>query len=455
MKHIVAIAMSGMFIILCVLLVTESSSITNEYETYINQAKAEEKKGLYLNAINYYQSALEVYDEDQNVKYQIVKDYKNMGNIEGWLDTALLFIKNYPAEADKAILIDAYNEVLSYYYENKEYDALVPMLSSLRGGELAKSNKDFSKKIEDYYYNISSVYTTIKWEAEYLSDFYNGYFTMSQNNGKDKYLVSGSGSIYNEKAYEDICILDDVLGYSLVKEDGIYKVYTTGGYLKEIDQDGITDARYYSSSYIAGKKDGKYRMYKSDFSDAGFGGWDSFQLIAPGIACVTDGGKDQILVGSKILEPEEGDNWDSVIYSQRGIKENGNQLFVGNGGSYKLISIDTDKTEYTTLAKGFEAADAFCTTEPAAVKKDGKWGFISVSGEIVIEPVYEEAKSFSYGYAPVKKDGKWTLVDTSGKEILDADFADMGSPTENGIVPVSFDGNTWDLVSLFIKNYQD
>ena len=142
MKHIVAIAMSGMFIILCVLLVTESSSITNEYETYINQAKAEEKKGLYLNAINYYQSALEVYDEDQNIKYQIVKDYKSMGNIEGWLDTVLLFIKNYPAEADKAILIDAYNEVLSYYYENKEYDALVPMLSSLRGGELAKSNKD-------------------------------------------------------------------------------------------------------------------------------------------------------------------------------------------------------------------------------------------------------------------------------------------------------------------------
>ena len=245
-----------------------------------------------------------------------------------------------------------------------------------------------------------------------------------------------------------------MLGYSLVKEDGIYKVYTTGGYLKEIDQDGITDARYYSSSYIAGKKDGKYRMYKSDFSDAGFGGWDSFQLIAPGIACVTDDGKDQVLVGSKILEPEEGDNWDSVIYSQRGIKENGNQLFVGDGGSYKLISIDTDKTEYTTLAKGFEAADAFCTTEPAAVKKDGKWGFISVSGEIVIEPVYEEAKSFSYGYAPVKKNGKWTLVDTSGKEILNADFADMGSPTENGIVPVSFDGNTWDLISLFIKNYQ-
>ena len=89
MKHIVAIAMSGMFIILCVLLVTESSSITNEYETYINQAKAEEKKGLYLNAINYYQSALEVYDEDQNVKYQIVKDYKTWEIFRGGL--TLLF----------------------------------------------------------------------------------------------------------------------------------------------------------------------------------------------------------------------------------------------------------------------------------------------------------------------------------------------------------------------------
>ncbi len=88
-------------------------------------------------------------------------------------------------------------------------------------------------------------------------------------------------------------------------------------------------------------------------------------------------------------------------------------------------NIDIDNMEYSIIAKGFEDADAFCTEEPAAVKKDGKWGFISSSGKMVIEPVYEEAKSFSYGYAPVKVSGKWTLIDINGKEVLNAEFADM------------------------------
>lgn len=453
MKHIVAIAMSGMFVILCVLLVTESKNVTNEYETYLSQAKEEEEKGLYLNAISYYQAALEVYDEDIDIKYQIVKDYKNMGNTEGWLEAVLSFIGHYPDGAKKEVLADAYKEVIDYYYKAEDYDGLVPMLLELRGGKLAESDEGLKQKIEKYYNEVAAVYTVTKCDADYLSDFYNGYATMYKNNGSEAYLAAFDGSLYSDKAYEDIYILNDTLGYALVKEDGVYKVYTTGGYLKEIDQGGIIDTRYYNSSYIVGKKDGKFRMYNTDFTDAGFGGWDDFRLIAPGIACVTEGGRQDVLVGSKILEAVEGDKWDKVIYPERGIKENGSQLFTGSEGNYNLISIDADNMEYTTVAKGFEDADAFCTTEPAAVKKDGKWGFVSLSGEMVIEPVYEEAKSFSYGYAPVKVSGKWTLIDINGKEVIKAEFADMGSPTENGIVPVSFDGKTWDLISLFIKKY--
>ncbi len=444
--------MSGMLVILCVLLVTELKNVTNEYETYIKQAEQEEEKGLYINAINYYQSALEVYDKDIKIKYQIVKDYKDMGNTNSWLEAILSFIENYPKEDKNKFLIEAYKEVLDYYYTQQDYDGLVPVLLELRGGLLAESDEELNKKIEKYYDEVASVYTVTKCGADSISDFYNGYARMSKNNNKDWYLAAPDGSLYTDKAYEEIYILDNVLGYFLVKEGGVYKVYTSGGYLKEIDQGSITDIRYYNSSYITGKKDGKFRMYNIDFTDAGFGGWDDFYLIAPGIACVTEEGRQGVLVGSKILETSE-EKWDKVIYPERGIKENGNQVFTGNEGNYNLINIDTDNLEYTVIAKGFEDADAFCTTEPAAVKKDGKWGFISQSGEMVIEPVYEEAKSFSYGYAPVKISGKWTLIDINGKEVLKAEFADMGSPAENGTVPVSFDGKTWDLISLFIKNY--
>lgn len=39
--------------------------------------------------------------------------------------------------------------------------------------------------------------------------------------------------------------------------------------------------------------------------------------------------------------------------------------------------------------------------------------------EVVIEPQYEDAKGFSDGYAAVKKDGKWGYIDESGNAITD------------------------------------
>ncbi|MDR1299202.1 MAG: WG repeat-containing protein [Oscillospiraceae bacterium] len=47
----------------------------------------------------------------------------------------------------------------------------------------------------------------------------------------------------------------------------------------------------------------------------------------------------------------------------------------------------------------------------AAVKKDGKWGYIDMEGDMVIENVFSEAGDFSGGgCAPVKADGEWTLL---------------------------------------------
>ncbi|MDR2665407.1 MAG: WG repeat-containing protein [Oscillospiraceae bacterium] len=47
----------------------------------------------------------------------------------------------------------------------------------------------------------------------------------------------------------------------------------------------------------------------------------------------------------------------------------------------------------------------------AAVKKDGKWGYVDASGDMVIGNAFSEAGDFSGGgSAPVKTDGEWTLL---------------------------------------------
>ena len=53
-------------------------------------------------------------------------------------------------------------------------------------------------------------------------------------------------------------------------------------------------------------------------------------------------------------------------------------------------------------------------------EKDGKYGYLNVSGEIVVDYIYDDAKEQNEaGYAAVKKDGKWGCIDRAGKLILE------------------------------------
>lgn len=46
----------------------------------------------------------------------------------------------------------------------------------------------------------------------------------------------------------------------------------------------------------------------------------------------------------------------------------------------------------------------------AAVKVDGTWGYVSLSGELVIEPQFIAAKSFYHGSAPVQTRDGWRFI---------------------------------------------
>ncbi len=47
---------------------------------------------------------------------------------------------------------------------------------------------------------------------------------------------------------------------------------------------------------------------------------------------------------------------------------------------------------------------------------EGKWGYLNAQQVWAVMPKYEQARSFSAGYAKVKYEGKWGYIDTKGKE---------------------------------------
>lgn len=52
----------------------------------------------------------------------------------------------------------------------------------------------------------------------------------------------------------------------------------------------------------------------------------------------------------------------------------------------------------------------------AAVKVNGKWGYLNKSGKMAIYPKYKEANKFSGGFSTVKRDGKYFIIDTLSNE---------------------------------------
>ncbi len=82
----------------------------------------------------------------------------------------------------------------------------------------------------------------------------------------------------------------------------------------------------------------------------------------------------------------------------------------------------------------------------AAVKKDGKWGFIDTNGEVMIDYQFEDALSFGQHLAAVKRDGLWGYVSLRGKVVIEPVFLEARS-FSNGSAAVKTDAG-WQFITL-------
>ena len=73
----------------------------------------------------------------------------------------------------------------------------------------------------------------------------------------------------------------------------------------------------------------------------------------------------------------------------------------------------------------------------------GHWGFTSSDGHMVIEPIYEKAFSFSDGLAAVKFNGKWGFIDKNGKIIVPFEYDEFESSLKDGEAKLVKDGTVY------------
>lgn len=74
------------------------------------------------------------------------------------------------------------------------------------------------------------------------------------------------------------------------------------------------------------------------------------------------------------------------------------------------------------------------------VKRDGQWGFVDHTGELIIPCEWDEVGTVRDGRVSVQKDGKWGAIDRTGRLIVPCEWQYLVAEDDGGYTMVSFNG---------------
>lgn len=94
----------------------------------------------------------------------------------------------------------------------------------------------------------------------------------------------------------------------------------------------------------------------------------------------------------------------------------------------------------------YDDADDFID-KYAAVKMNGKWGYIDRQGDIVINPKYDKCYSFSHGFAAIGENGKWGYLNEHFQTVIPTIY-DWIDPRYSGDPILVSQHEKWGLIDI-------
>ena len=235
-------------------------------------------------------------------------------------------------------------------------------------------------------------------------------------------------------------ILETTLGARLTNSEGV---------VLGIFKSKVTDAGLYSDGLIPAACEGKYNYYDS-FAKEQFGGYEYAGSFQDGVAVAKKDGK-WTLIDTK--GKEISDKFVDIKIDGNGRYLRGDVIVAAKeDGKYQMFNDDGKQANKFTASN----MDICMSDGLIAFEKDGKWGFVNTAGKTVIEPTYENAKSFSKGLAAVCKNGKWGFINNSNELVIDYQFAGADYFNSNGSCMVRYDAPEADdevLWQLLVLNF--
>lgn len=407
-----------------------------DYQMHIAKAEDLENRGIYVDAISEYETALQYDTQNVELIVKIANDYLKIDEKKKYVSTLQ---KAVEAEAEGSE--DALNLLMNYYIdEDNEYKAA----QYIRDYTNKSPNIDYANK---WLIKLKGSYQELYCRYDEMLGMYND--CMIVKTGDVYSAVDSSGNRLLEKSFSELDAYSSD-GYARTKnEKGETIFIDKEGLTRVVPNEGYDNIGILNNERIVASTGNKYGYLDETGAEITEFQWENVTAYNKS-AMAKKNGK-WAIIGSKGKEKTEY-IFDDVLMDQYGVACNQERFFVKDGAKYIMI----DTKGKTVSDETYDNAKIFNSDGYAAICQNGKWGYVDPNGEIKIKCQYDDAKSFSNGYAAVCIDNMWGYIDMDNNMIIAANLVDATDFSSEGTAAIKIKGENddpdeWRLIKLNMK----
>ena len=399
---------------------------TKEYQSYISEGDIAFEKTHYQEAYIAYEKALNI-KPNEALQNKIIEAYR-------------LRYEETSDYTDLDSLMTAYSGAVSRFPKNTEYyENLMRMKMSdsqyndaMKTYNAAKSNGAVNDEINKLYEQLLTVFSERRLNITEIKYADNGFY-IGSNGGGWRWIKDNFKTTSNQYYTVMGPVGDDKIFFS-VDPEGKAEFLDTIGIVRGKVKDTVTEAGMYSEGKTPVRIKDNYSYIDLD-GNVLFGSYAYAGTFKNGRACVQNDNEKWIIIDSegKQVSSLEFDDVVTDLYERCAIGEKRDKIIAKKDGKYRIYDLDLSNI---TGELPYEYVGKYTNDRIFAVRTGGKYGFADMDGKVIIEPSFEDAKSFSNGLAAVKADGYWSLIARSGKTVINGKYTEMLYVDASGRCPV-------------------
>lgn len=431
MKLLIVVALIGLLAVSWYTMFNDAAKLQSEYDGYISVARDKKEKELYDDAIDSYNSALNMHDSIE-LREEIADLYKNTNKIDQYLEFCEQTTSKYPQDER------AYVRLAEYYSGAKDYNLCFKLLNK------ADKKGVSSNRLKEIRTSIQYVFEYKYMGFETVSIFSNDLCAVKRPNGNWGYVNLTGGTHLGFNYTDAADYTGEYLAVQLVSGEYVLVDSTGREKSKDTEKKIIEDCLFLFEDKMSVKYDGKYHYCNSEFKKL-FGDYDYAGTFSGGFAAVMNEGKWFVINAEG---KQVSDNFEEIKVDEKGVAFRNGVAFAKTNGKYILIDTSGKKVGDGSWAD----VDCFNSDQPAAVSNGDRWGFIDATGKLVVDYTYGKARSFSNGFAAVAVQDKWGYIIIDDYSLkIEHQFVDAMDFSRSGTAFVKqTDG--WDLIKLYSYN---